>query len=82
MSKIEINLSERDRRRLLKHYNRTLDTLDYSKILHEVNIECYNENIFKDEKKFKSDKRQLSIIKNDIKMFEKLKKTLEVKDEM
>lgn len=51
MSKIEINLSERDRRRLLKHYNRTLDTLDYSKILHEVNIECYNENIFKDEKK-------------------------------
>lgn len=79
MSKIEINLSERDRRRLLKYCNQKLDILDYEKILEEINIECCKDNLgFYRKKSLKCFERNLAIIKNDIKMFEKLKKILEV----
>lgn len=81
MSKIEINLSERDRRRLLKYCNQKLNSLGYDKILEEVDIECYKDNLkFYRKKSLKCLERNLAIIKNDIKMFEKLKKSLEVEE--
>lgn len=77
MSKIEINLSERDRIRLLKYCNQCLDTLDYRKILQEIDIKFYQDDSeFYPKKSLKGLKRELAIIKNDIKMFEKLKKNI------
>lgn len=83
MSKVEINLSERDTKRLLKYFVEKLDSLEGDRAFDETCIEFYNEeeNVYDiyDKKILNSLKRNLAIIKNDIKMFEKLKKVLEVK---
>lgn len=78
-----IKLSERDRKRLIKYYEAKLNSLGYEKILEEIDIELYNpnENSYYKRRPLTTLKRRLAIIKNDIKMFEKLKKALEVEDE-
>lgn len=73
-----IELPERDRKRLIKHFERHLNHLDYELVMAKMDVEFYNDK-YQPKHSLIYYQRALATVKKDIKMFEKLKNKLKNK---
>lgn len=77
--KFTINLSKRDRKRLIKHCERYLNRLlEYELIMAEMDVEFYKDK-WQPKHSLIYYQRQLATIKKDIKLFNKIKNKLKNK---
>lgn len=73
-----IKLSKRDRKRLIKHFERHLNRLDYELIMAKMDVEFYKDK-WQPKHSLIYYQRQLATIEKDIKLFKKIKNKLKNK---